>query len=108
MIRPPPRSTLFPYTTLFRSRLYNTPWPYSTRYSNPELAWISRYAWGDDYHAVIRRGLERLDGMLRQRAGPGFESRICVDTAPLLERTYARLAGLGRDRKKNRPASPGA
>src|ERR1017187_1428899 len=33
--------------------------------------------------------------MLRQRAGPGFESRICVDTAPLLERSYARLAGLG-------------
>ena len=76
-------------------RLYNTPWPYSTRYSGPELAWISRYAWGEDYHAAVRRGLERLDGMLRERAGAGFESRICVDTAPLLERSYARLAGLG-------------
>jgi len=76
-------------------RLYNTPWPYSTRYSNPELAWISRYAWGDDYHSVLRRGLKRLDAMLRERAGPAFESRICVDTAPLLERSYARLAGLG-------------
>jgi epoxyqueuosine reductase len=76
-------------------RLYNTPWPYSTHYTNPELAWISRYAWGDDYHAVMRRGLERLDGLLRERAGPGFKSRICVDTAPLLERSYARLAGLG-------------
>jgi epoxyqueuosine reductase len=76
-------------------RLYNTPWPYSTRYSDPELGWISRYAWGEDYHAAVRRGLERLDGMLRERAGPGFESRISVDTAPLLERSYARLAGLG-------------
>jgi epoxyqueuosine reductase len=33
--------------------------------------------------------------MMAQRAGPGFESKICVDTAPLLERSYARLAGLG-------------
>jgi epoxyqueuosine reductase len=76
-------------------RLYNTPWPYSTRYNHPELAWISRYAWGDDYHVLMRRGLERLDAMIGERAGPGFESRISVDTAPLLERSYARLAGLG-------------
>src|SRR5262245_64678756 len=27
MIRPPPTSTLFPYTTLFRSMLFNTPRP---------------------------------------------------------------------------------
>jgi epoxyqueuosine reductase len=76
-------------------RLYNTPWPYSTRYSDRELAWISRYAWGEDYHATVRRGLERLEGMIAQRAGEGFESKISVDTAPLLERSYARLAGLG-------------
>ena len=76
-------------------KLYNTRWPYSTQFDAGERGWISRYAWGDDYHAVVRRGLERLDAMLRQRAGPEFESRICVDTAPLLERSYARLAGLG-------------
>jgi epoxyqueuosine reductase len=76
-------------------KLYNTPWPYSTHFHDRERAWISRYAWGDDYHEVIRRGLERLDACLRQSAGPGYESKICVDTAPLLERSYARLAGLG-------------
>jgi epoxyqueuosine reductase len=76
-------------------KLYNTPWPYSTQFDDGERAWISRYAWGDDYHAVVRRGLERLDAMLRQRAAAEFESRICVDTAPLLERSYARTAGLG-------------
>jgi epoxyqueuosine reductase len=75
--------------------LYHTPWPYSTRYSDPELAWISRYAWGDDYHDVVRQGLVRLDGMIQERAGAGYESKICVDTAPLLERSLARLAGLG-------------
>jgi epoxyqueuosine reductase len=76
-------------------KLYNTPWPYSTQFDAGERAWISRYAWGEDYHGVVRRGLERLDAMMRERAGAGFESKICVDTAPLLERSYARMAGLG-------------
>jgi epoxyqueuosine reductase len=76
-------------------KLYQTPWPQSTRFHDVERAWISRYAWGEDYHNVMRRGLERLDGLLREEAGEEFQSRICVDTAPLLERSYARLAGLG-------------
>ena len=76
-------------------KLYNTPWPYSTQFDAGERGWISRYAWGEDYHEVVRRGLARLDAMLRERAGTEFESKICVDTAPLLERSYARMAGLG-------------
>ena len=76
-------------------KLYNTPWPYSTQFDTAGRAWISRYAWGDDYHHVVRRGLKRLDALLRERAGAEFESKICVDTAPLLERSYARMAGLG-------------
>jgi epoxyqueuosine reductase len=55
---------------------------------------VSRYAWGSrDYHDVLREGLERM--VERLSAIAPFESKICVDTAPLLERTYARLAGLG-------------
>jgi len=76
-------------------KLYSAPQPYSTRFNAPELAWISRYAWGEDYHRVLREGLRRLDASLRELAGAPFDSRICVDTAPLAERTYARLAGLG-------------
>ncbi|HWC99715.1 MAG TPA: tRNA epoxyqueuosine(34) reductase QueG [Candidatus Sulfopaludibacter sp.] len=75
-------------------KLYNTPWPYSTQFQEPDRAWISRYAWGDDYHDVMRAGLERLAARITERAGP-FEWRACVDTAPLLERSYARAAGLG-------------
>jgi epoxyqueuosine reductase len=75
-------------------KLYHTPWPTTAEFDEPTRAWISRYAWGSDYHDELRRGLERLDTLLRQAAG-SFESRICVDTAPLLERSYARLAGLG-------------
>jgi epoxyqueuosine reductase len=76
-------------------KLYNTPLPYSTDLDDGSLAWISRYAWGDDYHDTVRRGLERLDAMLREHAGGTYESKLCVDTAPLLERSYARAAGLG-------------
>jgi len=76
-------------------KLYNAPQPYSTQFDDAELAWISRYAWGEDYHLVLRRGLGQLEARLRERAGTQFEARICVDTAPLLEREYSRLAGLG-------------
>ena len=74
-------------------KLYNSPMPYSTRFREPELAWISRYAWGDDYHDILRQGLQQLANRLLESGR--FEYRICVDTAPLLERSYARLAGLG-------------
>ena len=76
-------------------KLYNAPQPYSTRFEDVELAWISRYAWGEDYHRVLREGLRRLETRLREVAGMPFEARIAVDTAPLLERSYARMAGLG-------------
>ena len=76
-------------------KLYNAPQPYSTEFDDAKLAWISRYAWSEDYHRVLRRGLRRLEGVLREQCGEPFESRICVDTAPVLEREYARLAGLG-------------
>ncbi|MGB9455903.1 MAG: tRNA epoxyqueuosine(34) reductase QueG [Bryobacteraceae bacterium] len=76
-------------------KLYNAPQPYSTQFDAAELAWISRYAWGEDYHRVLREGLRRLEAALRRRTSEPFDSRICVDTAPLAERTYARLAGLG-------------
>jgi epoxyqueuosine reductase len=75
-------------------KLYETPWPHTPDFTDEARGWISRYAWGDDYHDVLRRGLQQLDARLRE-IHPEMESRICVDTAPLLERTYAHLAGLG-------------
>jgi epoxyqueuosine reductase len=67
-------------------KLYNTP--------GSADGLVSRYAWGEDYHRVMRDGLVRMVDLLQQEMGP-FEHKICVDTAPLLERSYARLAGLG-------------
>ncbi len=75
-------------------KLYNGPQPYSTRFDDRERAWISRYAWGEDYHGLMRDSLHRLAAGLEQIAGP-FDWKACVDTAPLLERVYARRAGLG-------------
>ena len=76
-------------------KLYNGPQPYSTDFQQEELAWVSRYAWGEDYHAVVKDGLRRLAEGLKQSCGELFEYRIGLDSAPLLERAYARRAGLG-------------
>jgi len=70
-------------------KLYNTPGPSG----KADDARVSRYAWGEDYHTIMRHGLERL--VERLRMIEAFEAKICVDTAPLLERSLARLAGLG-------------
>ncbi|MFK7777014.1 MAG: tRNA epoxyqueuosine(34) reductase QueG [Gimesia sp.] len=56
---------------------------------------ISRYAWGStDYHKVIRKKLKQLSRQIREHF-PDCETRGVVDTAPLLERDFAQLAGLG-------------
>jgi epoxyqueuosine reductase len=55
---------------------------------------ISRYAWGDDYHVVMKQRLQRLADFLHD-ASPGCRTRVVVDTAPLLERDFALLAGIG-------------
>ena len=63
---------------------------------DPGRGQISRYAWGDDYHEVIRERLRQLVEFIRQRfAETEPDSRICVDTAPILEREYAQKAKLG-------------
>ncbi|MFO1019984.1 MAG: tRNA epoxyqueuosine(34) reductase QueG [Planctomycetales bacterium] len=55
----------------------------------------SRYAWGTtDYHDIIREKLKLLSREMKQRQ-PGVRTRGIVDTAPLLERDFAQLAGLG-------------
>lgn len=97
---------------------YNSDQPYSidSEATSPaeKRGWIARYAWSGqfaeaeqktdgpasgelsptDYHSVIRGRLEHLSAELKQRVGE-FESRCFVDTGPLVERVYAKYAGLG-------------
>jgi epoxyqueuosine reductase len=61
---------------------------------------VSRYAWGSDYHEIIRRRLGELSEFHRQLV-PDGQVRGVVDTAPLLERGFARRAGLGWIGKNN-------
>jgi epoxyqueuosine reductase len=58
-------------------------------------SWISRYAWGNDYHEILREKLQMLlDGLREQHSQP-FEARIYADTGPINERVLAKHAGLG-------------
>jgi epoxyqueuosine reductase len=57
--------------------------------------WLSRYAWGDDYHQVMRAKLEALLADLRGQHATSFEARIYADTGPMNERVLAKYAGLG-------------
>jgi epoxyqueuosine reductase len=88
---------------------YNTAQPYSTEAAalaavgggaqaaaaSGAQAWISRYAWGDDYHTAIGEKLESLIAAMTERFGDDFLSRAYVDTGPISERVAARQAGLG-------------
>jgi epoxyqueuosine reductase len=58
------------------------------------LAYLSRYALGRDYHKIMRRALVQLAQDLADRIGR-FGYRVCVDSAPVLEKALARNAGLG-------------
>jgi epoxyqueuosine reductase len=53
------------------------------------------YAAGKDYHTLLRPKLGRIGRALSQLPGAAWRHRACVDSAPLNERTLARLAGLG-------------
>ncbi len=71
---------------------YRTSEPHPT---GPNEGRVARYAWGTaDYHDLIRERLRLLSDRLHTRS-PGCTTRGVVDTAPLLERDFARLSGLG-------------
>ncbi|HEX5106802.1 MAG TPA: tRNA epoxyqueuosine(34) reductase QueG, partial [Vicinamibacterales bacterium] len=56
---------------------------------------ISRYAWGDDYHDVLKARLDGLLAWMRTQSPETFDARAYVDTGPVQERVYAQYAGLG-------------
>lgn len=55
---------------------------------------VSRYAWGRDYHRVLKRKLAQIAERMRA-ARPDAKTRVCVDTAPVMEKAWAERAGLG-------------
>jgi epoxyqueuosine reductase len=87
--------TAFPWarSVLCVALQYDTPHPYSTE-APDDRGWLSRYAWGDDYHEVLKAMLDRVVARLQGDLGQ-FQSRTYVDTGPIVERAYAAAAGLG-------------
>ena len=59
------------------------------------VALIARYAWGDDYHDVLKARLEALLAWMRAESPEAFAASAYVDTGPVQERVYAQYAGLG-------------
>ena len=74
--------------------VYNTDRPYS-RDIPSDVARISRYAWGDDYHDVLKGRLDALLDWMRAESPDRFDARAYVDTGPVQERVYAQYAGIG-------------
>lgn len=62
---------------------------------DPSRGQISRYAWGTDYHTLIRSKLDRLATFIQRTAEEKVKTRVYVDTAPVLEREYAEHGGIG-------------
>lgn len=56
---------------------------------------VARYAWGRDYHKILGKAVERLCGRIRELAGEGVQLKMSIDAGPVLERAYAREAGIG-------------
>jgi epoxyqueuosine reductase len=76
---------------------YNTAQPYSIQAHNPQRGWIARYAWGQqDYHDAVLNRLRVVETKLRAIVGGSeWQTRCYVDTGPIVERIYAKYAGVG-------------
>ena len=62
---------------------------------DPRRGVIASYAWGDDYHEIIRPLLYELDASIRAQTGRASLGKCLVDTGPVLERDWAAAAGIG-------------
>ncbi|HWP94073.1 MAG TPA: tRNA epoxyqueuosine(34) reductase QueG [Thermodesulfobacteriota bacterium] len=74
---------------------YNTDYPYSTRQDDKRRGWISRYAWGDDYHEVLKSKLSLVLDFIEEVVPQEVKSRLYVDTGPVLDRVYGKYSGIG-------------
>lgn len=78
---------------------------YPRRFQSPDAAQIAYYAYGRDYHDVIKRRLRELAAWISQNTGE--KCRALVDSAPLRERYWAVKAGLGFIGLNNQLIIPG-
>jgi epoxyqueuosine reductase len=82
-------------SVIVTATVYNTDRPPAAAGADPLRAVVSRYAWGDDYHVIVRQRLDALAEWMRVESDQPFEARAYVDTGPVQERVYAQYGGLG-------------
>ena len=91
--------SVFPWarTVMVCAVNYNTAHPYSTQVQASGRGWISRYAWSrEDYHDSVLRRLRKVEAKAKHLCQPvEIETRSYVDTGPIVERVYAKYAGIG-------------
>lgn len=68
---------------------------------------IARYAWGRDYHKVLKRRLKYLVQRIEETVGRPVESRELVDTARAFDRAIAQRSGVGWFGKNSMIIVPG-
>jgi len=74
---------------------YNSDYPYSVSQKDRNKGWIARYAWGDDYHGIVNEKLNTLKSFIIENIEDEFNSKVYVDTGPVLERMYGKYSGVG-------------
>ena len=68
---------------------------YPKEHQLPGSPVIARYAYGQDYHDVLRQKMNLLFDFIRDNHFPSLEGRVFVDSAPVMERAWAAQSGLG-------------
>ena len=74
---------------------------------DPDAPKISKYAYGEDYHFVIKRKLNELLNFIQDEIGE-VEGRMFVDSAPVMDKVWAKKSGLGWIGKNSNLISKGA
>ncbi len=94
--QPPPTADRPPSTEAPQSPIPNP----RSAFRNPQFpssprGRVAMYAWGQDYHVVLRDKLDALLDRMRRLFPRPFQARVCVDTSAIIERELAAAAGLG-------------
>ncbi len=84
---------------------YYAPLPRPTAQDGAK-GWISRYAWGDDYHDLMKTRLDLLLEKIKEISPGLIEGKAFIDSGPVLERDIAGIAGIGWIGKNTHLISP--
>ena len=73
---------------------------------NENLPKISRYAWGKDYHKLLKGKLKELSGFIEQLQNIATGIKYYVDDGPVMDKAWAVRAGVGWTGKHTNVINP--